>query len=63
MSGVIISTGDGHRRAIQAHLLGGFPSVWSCEANGHLVTETSPNAGTIDSVILEKISRFSEGQH
>ena len=56
---VIINTDDGHMGVIYAHLLGGFPSVWSCEANSHLVAETSPNSGTIDRVILEEISRFS----
>ncbi len=59
MSGVIINTDVGHRRGIYAHLLRGFPSVWSCEANCHLLAETSPNSGTIDSVILEKFSCFS----
>ena len=59
MSGIIINKGDGGRRAVYAYLLGYFPSVWSCEANGCLVTESSPNAGTVDSVILEKPSCFS----
>jgi len=59
MSGVITNTGDSHRRAKWTHLLGGFPSVWSCEANGHMLAETSPNPGTIDSIILEELSCFS----
>ena len=59
MAGVVINKGDSHRRAIYAHLLGDVPSVWSCEANGGLVTETSPDAGTIDGIFLEKYSCFS----
>ena len=39
--------------------MGDIPSVWSCEANDHLVAETSPNAGTIDSVLLEITSCFN----
>ena len=59
MSGAIINTGDGYRRVIYAHLLGDIPSVWSCKANGHLVAKTSPNAGTIDVMLLEITLCFS----
>ena len=57
MSGVIISQDSS---ALWAHLLGGFPSVRSREANGHLVAQTSPNSGTIDGIILKKLSRFNQ---